>query len=372
MSYALLAWSLGYGAILPELRDELNMSASVASMHGSMFGVCLILFAGFGRRPLASVSNRTVLALAIVGMAAGGLLFGLGHSTAFTLTGAGLGGAGAALLVIVVPAIVFVHQPQATTETMATLNAFPMVSATLLPLAVSAAVATDLSWRVSYLVPLLFIVFAIAVAVARAAVPQAVVADRVGLRTVFRIPRFGRRWFVLVCGVLVELGTGIWAASIMHDLGGASKGLAALLTIGFFIGMAVGRLAITALLERVDEKRVLVLSFAGTLVALAPFLLGPTLVVRVIGLTLFGLCLSPVYPVSISRMFELHHDTAALGRAAALASGFGVTFGPLLLGAIADLVGLRWATVVLPVFVIVALVTLRRPGAREAAVPSIG
>ena len=46
------------------------------------------------------------------------MLFGLGRSTALTLTGAGLSGAAAACFVVVVPSVVFAHHP--TTPTHAT------------------------------------------------------------------------------------------------------------------------------------------------------------------------------------------------------------------------------------------------------------
>ena len=65
----------------------------------------------------------------VVGLFGGGLLFGLGHYAAMTLTGAGLAGAGAACLVIIVPSVVFVHQPEAPTQALAVLNTFPMLSA---------------------------------------------------------------------------------------------------------------------------------------------------------------------------------------------------------------------------------------------------
>lgn len=146
----------------------------------------------------------------------------------------------------------------------------------------------------------------------------------------------------------------------MVQQGGASKGLAASLTVGFFIGMAAGRISLASVLRRHSGQRVLTVSFIGVLVALVPFLLGPGLVGRVIGLTLLGLTLAAVYPLSIARMFELHDDTEALGRAAAIASGVGVMFGPLLLGAFSDVVGLGWATVVLPVFALAGLLMIER------------
>ena len=360
LGYGLLAWSLGYGAVLPQLRDDLHLSASVAAAHGSMFGICLLVFAAFGSRALAATPPNVTLRLGVISMVAGGTLFGFGQAPALTLSGAGLTGAGAALIVIVIPGIVFAHQPLASTQTMATLNAFPMVSSTLLPLAVSGAAAAALSWRVAYLAPVLLIGIAIAVVIHGAAAPSIVSEQPVGLAQLFRLEHLTRRWLVLVFGVLVEIGTVTWAASIMRDLGNASKGTAASLTIGFFLGMLVGRLGLTRLLSRFDEQRLLHVAFIGSLAFVVPFLVGPGLAVRVIGLTGLGLCLSPVYPLSVARLFELHDDANALGRAAALGSGVGVTFGPLLLGALSDVVGLGWATLVLPVFAAGGLITLGR------------
>ncbi len=370
--YALLAWGLGFGAVLPSLRDEVSMSSSLAAMHGAMFGISLILFSSFGTRLFQAFSNRAVVVIGFAGMTAGGVLFGLGRTTPLTLAGATVGGLGAALFVIVVPSIVFAQQPSTATQAMSTLNAFPMLSATLLPIAISGAAAVDISWRFAYLAPVLLIASFMFLVAGRSKVAQAPAVEPTGLATILAVPLFARRWLLMVCGVLVELGTVTWAASIMREQGHASKGIAALLTVGFFVGMAAGRISLSHILRRFDMNQVIRVSFLGSLVSLVPFLLGPGLAVRVIGLTTLGLSLASIYPASITRLFELHHDTAALGRAAALASGCGVTFGPLLLGAISDMVGLGWATVVLPLFLLAGLLlassTPLRRGARVAQV----
>jgi len=366
LSYALLAWSMGYGAVLPELRDEVHMSASAASLHGSLFGISLLLLATVGRPLLARFSNRVLLVVSVAGMFAGGLLFGFGRVVALTLIGAGLSGAAAACLVIVVPSVVFAHQPGAPTHAMAVLNTFPMLSATLLPVVVGLALAGDISWRVVYVTPLWLLAGGIAAVAGSSSVPSTRHPEPVALGQLFRVPTFARRWAALACGVLIEIGTGIWAASIIVKQGGASKGLGAMLTVGFFVGMALGRISLARMLLRYGAQRVFVASFVGVLISLVPFLLGPGLIGRVVGLSLLGLTLSAVYPLSISRLFELHHDTEALGRAAAIASGVGVTFGPLLLGAFSDLVGLGLATIVLPVFGVAGLLlTVSRRTALE-------
>ena len=360
LSYALLAWSMGYGAVLPALRDEVQMSSSVASLHGSLFGICLLLLATVGRHILAALSNRVLLAISVSSMFGGGLLFGFGHHAGLTLAGAALSGAGSACLVVLVPSVIFAHQPDAPGEAFSVLNTFPMLSSTALPLTVGIVVAGGIAWRVAYLVPLVLIAVGVVVVAGGASVPDALHAEPISLGQLFRVPRFARRWAALACGVLVEIGTGIWAASIMVSQADASTSTAALLTAVFFVGMGIGRIGLTGLLRRRSSEWILTVSFVGVLISLVPFLLGPGLVGRVFGLGLLGLTLAAVYPLSLSRLFELHDDTEALGRAAAIASGVGVTFGPLLLGALSDVVGLGWATLVLPAFGVVGLLMIER------------
>ena len=244
---------------------------------------------------------------------------------------------------------------------MSTLNAFPMVSSTLLPLSVAGAAAIAISWRVAYLGPVLVLGAVIAFTTAKAPVPPSRVENPVRMAELVRVPHLARRWMVLVFATLGEVGTVIWGASIMHDLGGAAKGTAASLTVGFFIAMFFGRLALAQVLLRFNGQMVLRMAFIGSIVFFAPFLVGPNLIVRMLGLTGLGVCLSPAYPLSLTRLFELHNDTAALGRLAAMASGIGITFGPMLLGVLSDSVGLSWATAVLPIFALCGLLTVALP-----------
>src|SRR5262249_18341430 len=101
------------------------MSSAVASLHGAMFGVFLLALATFGRRVLDAIANAILLAGSAMLMFGGGVLFGFGRHAVLTLSGAALSGAGAAMLVVVVPGVVFAHQRETATQAMAVLNTFP-------------------------------------------------------------------------------------------------------------------------------------------------------------------------------------------------------------------------------------------------------
>jgi hypothetical protein len=70
----------------------------------------------------------------------------------------------------------------------------------------------------------------------------------------------------------------------------------------------------------------------------------------------------PLYPLTVDGLYasaEHKIDSITLGAYCALASATAVTLGPLVLGALADSVGLRRALLMVPVIGIVGAITQR-------------
>lgn len=77
-------------------------------------------------------------------------------------------------------------------------------------------------------------------------------------------------------------------------------------------------------------------------------------------LTIAGFGAGPLYPLSVDRFYaSADHllDSVGLGAYCALASGTGVLVGPLLVGTVADIVGLRWAILLVPVLALIGIAT---------------
>jgi MFS family permease len=82
----------------------------------------------------------------------------------------------------------------------------------------------------------------------------------------------------------------------------------------------------------------------------------------VLALTVVGIGGSPLYPLTVDAFYaKAGHrlDSVGLGAFCALASGAAVTLGPLVMGALADAVGLRWAILIVPVLAVVGAITQR-------------
>jgi MFS family permease len=159
-----------------------------------------------------------------------------------------------------------------------------------------------------------------------------------------------------VCGALIEGLPADWAA-VQLTREGASNGVAALGLAGFMAGMLAGRLFGDGLTDRHGGGRVL---RGGMLLAAAGMAGGVAAghpVGLVVGLVLAGAGASVLFPMAFGSASRTPGVSPGAGAATvSLAARIGFLAEPLLVGAVAERVGLRWAFVmVAAVAVLVAL-----------------
>jgi MFS family permease len=88
--------------------------------------------------------------------------------------------------------------------------------------------------------------------------------------------------------------------------------------------------------------------------------LGPSLAVRIAGLVIVAFGCSPLYPLAVDRLYaRVDADSVALGAVTALASGVAIISGPLLLGVLADAIGLRDAVLAVTALAALGVYTSR-------------
>ena len=156
----------------------------------------------------------------------------------------------------------------------------------------------------------------------------------------------------------IELGTGLWAASILIEGRGTDPARAGLWVAGFFGAIMAGRFAIGLIANRLGSRLLVRLGIMGALAGAVLFSI-PTLpnLVNLCGLMLLGLGCAPIYP---SLMHEATNrfdpDTArtVIGRQVAFAY-VGCALGPAALGLLGAFVGL-WA--IIPAICLVLLLLL--------------
>lgn len=360
LGYCLLVAGLSVGVVLSELRAEFGISGVVAALHGSTFGIGLLVAGCFGVRLVDRFGRRPALQGAAVGVLVGVALFCLGPSWPITLLGTAFSGLGGALLVMVMPGLISDHHGSHRAEAFAAVNGAPGVAGVAFSLIIGGALSAGWSWRPPYL--LLTAIFGVALVVV--ALPVVVPSgERHGT---FALRHFRNRnvlvpWVHIVNAVLAEFTVGIWAVTYLREVGDASAGLAPILASVFGVMMFATRLALPALLRLWGDATIsysFMVIGAGALV----MCLAPGLGWKTIGLVVVGFGGAPLYPLTVDRFYQrAGHalDAVSLGAFCALASGVAVTLGPLALGVLADSVGLRWALLVVPVLATVGAFTQR-------------
>ena len=109
LGYCLLVAGLSVGVVLGELREQFGISGVVAALHGSTFGVGLLVAGILGVRLVDRIGRARALRLAAAGLAGGVVMFCLGPSWPITLLGTAFTGLGGALLVMVMPGLISDH-----------------------------------------------------------------------------------------------------------------------------------------------------------------------------------------------------------------------------------------------------------------------
>lgn len=358
--YCLLVAGLSVGYVLGELRTEFGISGVITALHGSTFGVGLLLMGLFGVRIVDRIGRRSLLVASFTCSTAGITLFCFGQSWHATLAGTALSGLAGAAFVLVMPGLISDHHGPNLGRALAAVNGVPALAGMVYGLVIGAVLSAGLSWRGPYLALTVALVAGVALVAFPVAVPDGARHGQFSLRHIarreIRLPLAH-----IVNAIIVEFSVGVWGVTYLHEVGGASSGAAPLLAMVFGVLMLTSRLAIHPI-QRVLGEHTISASFIVIGTGAAAMAIGPSLAVRVIGIGLAGLAAGPLYPLTFERFHRsagTFIDSVGLGAYAALANGLGVIIGPLTLGILADSIGLRWGLLFVPVLAGIGAVTQR-------------
>jgi predicted MFS family arabinose efflux permease len=360
LGYCVLVAALSVGSVLGELRAQFRMSGFLTAMHGSTFGIGLLVAGCFGVGIVSRVGRRNALAGSVTVTMAGITALCIGPSWPVTLGGATLGGFGGALLVMVMPGLISDHYGEHRAEAFAAVNGAPGLAGVAFSVAVGVALRSGHSWRPPYL--LLACAFALALAFVAwpVPVPEAAHTARFSL-ALFRQRNVFVPWLYIVNAVLTEFTVGVWSATYLKEVGRASGGTAAAAAGVFGVAMFVSRHflpRVRALLQAATVP----IGFIVVAVGALTMCLAPGVPMKTLGVVIVGLGGAPLYPLTVDRLYHRadHLDSVSLGAISALASGVAVVIGPVVMGLLADAFTLRWAILVVPVLALLGAVTQRR------------
>jgi MFS family permease len=153
-----------------------------------------------------------------------------------------------------------------------------------------------------------------------------------------------------------------WLALATVDGHGQSEPTGAIVFGVFVSAMTVGRVAGGPLIDRFGRVRVLQVSAVSAIVGLVIFILGPSLLIVVVGTVFWGLGSALGFPLGMSAAAEGKNAPARVS-AVAMIGYLAFLVGPPLIGLLGDAIGLLNALFV--VLVLVVFSGLASPAARE-------
>ena len=375
MAYLFLAF-YGYflnvlGPITPFLKDELHLSYTVSSLHFTAFAVGILLVGLGGHVPIRRLGRWRALWIGAAGMSVGALLLVAGRTPVITIGAAFLMGAIGSLILAVVPSALSDRHGELRAVAISEANVIASFVTTAAPLLVGWFAYSIGGWRLALVI--------VAVALLLMYLGFRKVASPMG-PSIQGGPAQAHRplptlywvyWTALVLAVSVEFCMIFWSADYLMTVLGMPKADAAQAVSLFLAGMLLGRLAGSRLVRHFAASRLVI---GATLVAALGFLIfwrTGTVILGLSGLFITGLGVASMYPLILSlAMGTAPNNTIQASARATLASGAAILTLPLVLGRLADAVGIRPAYGVVALLLLGVFLMIQFAGAPHPVQPS--
>lgn len=333
------------GPFIPFLRDELNLSYSVAGMHLSAFAIGIVvsglttdrLSRRYGRRWVFWGGGGASIVFTII--------FLLVHHPILTIGSTLFIGLTSGWLLVTIQATLSDHHGEKRAIAITESNIAASASAVLAPLAVGTFEDVGLGWRMALVVGLITWGFAawwwrdVEIPPTQQMIKQAT-HHQPPLPTTFWV-----YLAVIFFGAVIEWGLIFWGADFLEKNAGLKATTASTMITVFFLAMVIGRTIGSRLSRSIEVKHLLLVTYCLVVIGFIPLWLAPTPAISVLGLFIAGLGVANGFPLSLSTalgMVTPPETDRASGRISFIA-GLAIFLGPQVLGVVADISSIRAA-----------------------------
>jgi MFS family permease len=337
------------GNVIPFLQDEFGLSYRVVSLHSSASALGVIITALFGRFVTRPLGRRMSLRVGAIGIATSAVLLCVSPNVWVSIPSCLLIGIFGALLPSVVPAVLSDLHGDARRHAFAEQAIMAYTFAIVGPLATGLSVSLGLGWRPAVLIGAAM-GYGLTIAFRNTEIPEAR-AEHAAQHG--RLPpAFWAYCALLGLSCAFEFSVLLWSPSFLERVVGLTAAEAATAAAGFFVGVLTGRIVLRTLLTGFQPRGLLFAAFATGLAGFALYWGIATPWAAIPGIFMLGLCVAPQYPLTMAlALGSAAGNNDAAARFLTLAFGLAVLLAPALLGALADVVGLRLAHLTLPVII---------------------
>ena len=376
LAYLLLAFYSYFlnvlGPIAPFLKDELALSYTISSLHFTAFAAGILAIGLGGHLIIQPLGRWRSLWIGAIGMSVSAVLLVIGQTPVITIGAAFVMGLIGSLILAIVPAALSEQHGEQRAIALSEANVIASGVATIAPLLVGWFAQALGNWRWSLvLIALTPVVMYVVLARGIARSNSSTQADPPRVKQPLPV-LFWIYWVAIVLAVSVEFCMISWSADYLEKVLGLPKADAAQAVSLFFAGMILGRWAGSRLVRRFSTPRLLVADIALAGIGFLLFWRSGSAVPGMIGLFLTGLGVASLYPLILSLAIGASGNNPIQASArATLASGTAILALPLILGRLADAVGIGPAYAVVIVLLLSVFAIIQAAG-RMAAREEVG
>ena len=336
------------GPITPFLKTELQLTYTVSSFHFTAFAMGILMVGLIGHLLIQYIGQSRALWLGLFGMSLSAVILSFGTSPIITIGASFLMGLIGSLILAIVPAALSDQHGEARAVALSEANIVASLFATSAPLLVGwfAHSIGNWHWALGIMAPMSILMFMIfgkeSSSVATDINVEAAPTDR-GLPALYWI-----YWVALMLGVSVEFCMVFWSANYLEQALGMIKADAAQAVSLFLFAMILGRILGGRLVQQFSTRGVVTTAILIAAMGFITFWSATNTILALSGLFITGLGVANLYPLILSlAICTAPGKTVQAGARATLASGTAILALPLVLGRLADSVGIRLAFAVI-------------------------
>ena len=361
LSLAFYAYFLNVlGPITPFLKEELRLSYTFSSFHFTAFAVGILLIGAGGHFVIQRIGRWHSLWIGMIGMSLGAVLLLVGNTAIITIGASFLMGLVGSLILAIVPAALSDGHGELRAIALSEANMLSSIVATAAPLMIGWFAHFIGGWRTALgIVAFTPIVLFLGIGKHTSSMKASTIDRPAGLENSLST-LFWTYWVALVLGVSIEFCMIFWGANYLEQILGMSKADAAQALSLFLGAMILGRVMGSQLVKRFSASAIAIISILIASFGFLVFWRTTDVFTGLVGLFITGFGVANLYPMVLSLAIgAADGNTIQASARTTLASGTAILTLPLVLGSLADAVGIRSAySVVVFLLVSVFLISL--------------
>jgi len=341
------------GPLMPFLRNELQLSYTIAAYHFSAWALGSLMAGAFGDRLITKLGRRRTITAFGAAYMAGVAIIIISHFAPLTIFGALVCGLNASILGQTIMALLADRFSEQRALAITELNISASICAALAPASVSLCVKFGMGWRIALVFPI--VAFVALLVVGRHQLDGVPPPARKTAANA-RLPlAYWAYWIVIQLMVACEWSLIFWSAEFLERVCKFVRADAAQFVSIFLLAMLLGRIIGSRLVRHFKTSVMLPIASVIAIGGFALYWLGQSPPVNLLGLFIAGLGISNFYPLTVSAALGVAADQSAAAAARfSLASGSAVLCAPLILGMVADRYGIFAAYGIVAVLLLLA------------------